>query len=177
MDRVSSERDYVVITMRRYPRFIARELRQEYLSSMSPDRELFEEWLAAKRKYNDHNGAFRRSRFEERFTLDEQGLADLERLSTLARKRDVYLVCNCPLGERCHREMLLLLAKKLFRAKAEKPKQEYPIFTARLNCRTRLQMGKRIPKPSRKKTRAGPKTKRGEKFASRNADLGRGSAT
>ena len=81
MDRVSRDRNhYVVIAMRRYPRFINRELRDEYLSSLASDRELFEDWLSTKRRTGDHDGAFAKVKFEERFELDEQGFEDLKRL-------------------------------------------------------------------------------------------------
>lgn len=131
-DRVSPEKAYVVITMRRYPRFINRRLRDEYLACMSPEKELFEDWLGAKRKHDDHNGAFARSKFEQRFEIGEDGLEHLARLSAMAVDRDVYLVCQCAEGLRCHREMILLTAKKLFGAKTEKLKNAYPIYERRL---------------------------------------------
>ena len=93
MDRASRGRGkYIVITMRRYPRFINRALRDEYVSAMSPDWELFEDWLKAKRKYNDHNGAFARSRFEERFSITEAGLEHLARLSALSMTKK-FILC------------------------------------------------------------------------------------
>jgi uncharacterized protein YeaO (DUF488 family) len=131
-DRVSREKGYVVITMRRYPRFVNRLLRDEYLACMSPDRPLFEDWLTAKRKFQDHNGAFGKVKFEQRFDVDLEGLAHLERICALAEKKEVYLVCQCHEGKRCHREFLLILAKKLFKAKVEKPKNTYPVFEKRI---------------------------------------------
>jgi uncharacterized protein YeaO (DUF488 family) len=130
--RVSRDDAYVVITMRRYPRFINRQLRDEYHTSMSPDPKLFEDWLGAKRRYQDHDGAFAKSRFEERFAIDQAGMDNLARLCEMAKDRDVYLVCQCHEGRRCHREFLLLSARKVLKAKAEKPKNDYPAFEARL---------------------------------------------
>jgi len=130
--RASREKGYVVIAMRRYPRFINRALRDEYLPSLAADRKLFEDWLSAKRRYQDHEGAYKRAKFESRYELTDEGMEHLARLSALAEKQDVYLVCQCHEGHRCHRELLLILAKKLFRAKTEKPKNEYPVFEKRI---------------------------------------------
>src|SRR4051812_47106248 len=116
-DRVSrGKKSYVVIAMRRYPRFINRELRDEYQSSLASDPKLFEEWLSTKRRTGDHNGAFAKVKFEERFHLDEEGMENLRRLSLLSKKKDVYLVCQCEVGMRCHREMVLLMAHHWFGA-------------------------------------------------------------
>lgn len=131
-DRVSREKAYIVITMRRYPRFVNRNLRDEYLSCMAPEWKLFENWLSAKRRFKDHDGAFGKVKFEERFDVDQEGLAHLARICELAKKQDVYLVCQCHLGSRCHREFLLILAKKVFKAKVEKPKNQYPVFEKRI---------------------------------------------
>ena len=134
MDRVvRNRRNYVVITMRRYPRFINRAYRDEYVSEMSPDWPLFEDWLKAKRKDDDHNGAFSKSDFEERFTISELGLEHLARLCALAIKKDVYFICSCKTGQRCHRELVLMIAAKLFKnVKVEKPLNSYPVFQERL---------------------------------------------
>lgn len=140
-DRVSRDSSYIVITMRRYPRFVNRALRDEYLTSTSPDRKLFEDWLTAKRRYDDHNGAFAKSKFDQRFTLEEDGLEHLARLCAMAETQDVYLVCQCHKGMRCHREYLLIMARKIFKANAEKPANAYPEFEKRLP-----QMRKALPK-------------------------------
>lgn len=132
-DRVSREKAYIVITMRRYPRFVNKQLRDEYLSCMSPDWKLFEDWLSAKRRFKNHNGAFAKVKFEERFDVNEEGLEHLARICALAAEKDVYLVCQCQTGDRCHREFLLILAKRLFKANVEKPRNEYPIFEKRLS--------------------------------------------
>lgn len=132
-ERVSRNRkNYIVVTMRRYPRFLNRQYRDEYVSEMSPDWKLFEDWLTAKRKFNDHNGAFDRSHFEERFTISELGLEHLARLCAIAAKKDVYFVCQCATGQKCHRELVLMIAKKYFKVKVEKSKNEYPLFAKRL---------------------------------------------
>jgi hypothetical protein len=127
--------DYIVISMCFYPRFVRRELRDEYLSDLAPDRVLFGEFKRVQRATGDHNGAFARVSYEKRFALTNEGIEHLARLSTLAHERDVYLVCQCTVGERCHREMLLLMAKQWFTAKAEPPTNDYPVFRKRLSKR------------------------------------------
>jgi uncharacterized protein YeaO (DUF488 family) len=136
--RASREKGYVVIAMRRYPRFINRQLRDEYLPSLAADKELFEDWLSVKRRYQNHEGAYGKVKFEKRFDLTTEGLEHLARLSALASHQEVYLVCQCHEGHRCHREMLLILARRLFKAKAEKPKNAY------------LDLEKRIPEIRKK---------------------------
>ncbi|MBI3542899.1 MAG: DUF488 family protein [Deltaproteobacteria bacterium] len=133
MDRVSrGKKSHVVIAMRRYPRFINRELRDEYLPSLASDHELFEDWLATKRRTGDHDGAFAKVKFEDRFELGEEGLENLERLSRLSRGKDVYVVCQCARGQRCHREMVLLLAHERFGAPIEPVANAYPRFVRKL---------------------------------------------
>src|SRR2546423_1846054 len=133
MDRVNRDKGYVVITMRRYPRFVRRELRDEYVSTMSPDSKLHEAWLSAKRRYHDHNGAFARVNYEKRFAVSDEGWGDLDRLCRLARRKTVYFVCQCRVGDRCHREMLLLLAREIFGIPAEEPRNDYPKFRKRFD--------------------------------------------
>jgi hypothetical protein len=124
--------------MRRYPRFINRQLRDEYLSCLASDHQLFNDWLSSKRYTQDHNGAFSKVKFEDRFRLTPLALEELKRLSALSLKKDVYLVCQCPVGQRCHREMLLLLAHKLFHADVEPIRNAYPVFQKRLSRKNPL---------------------------------------
>jgi uncharacterized protein YeaO (DUF488 family) len=131
-DRVNRETAYVVITMRRYPRFIRRELRDEYLSCLSPQSKLLEDFLTRKRATHNHNAAFTKAGFERRFMPDPEELKHLERLARLSKKQDVVFVCQCQVGCRCHREMNLLLAKELFGAKIGKVHHKYPEFQKRI---------------------------------------------
>ena len=148
-NRVSREKAYIVITMRRYPRFVNRNLRDEYLSCMSPERKLFEDWLSARRRFKNHDGAFDKVRFEERFDVEDEGLEQLARLCALASAKEVYLVCQCPTGQRCHREFVLILARRLFKANAEKPKNPYPDFEKRIpEFRKRLKRNARLLRKS-----------------------------
>jgi uncharacterized protein YeaO (DUF488 family) len=133
MDRVSRDKDtYIVITMRRYPRFVNRSYRDEYTAEMSPEPNLHEDWLSAKRKYNDHDGAFARSRYDKRFSISEKGYQLLKHFSEMSKKKDVYFICSCRVGQRCHREMVLLLAKKWFKAKTDRVTNSYPEFERRI---------------------------------------------
>ena len=133
-ERVTRDEAYIVITMRRYPRFVNRRYRDEYLTCMSPEKKLFEDWLSAKRAHQDHDGAFKRCHFEERFWIEEEGFEHLARLCALAAKQDVYLICQCATGKKCHREFVLILAKKVLKASVEKPKNEYPVFEKRVEA-------------------------------------------
>src|SRR3989338_317626 len=115
---VTRANGYIVIAMCFYPRGLKKELRDEYLSSLAPDKALFKDWQEFAKRYG-HEAAF----------------VELERLTVLSRQKDVYLVCQCSEGERCHREMLLLAAKKAFGAEIAPVSQEYPRFLARLQPR------------------------------------------
>jgi uncharacterized protein YeaO (DUF488 family) len=130
--RISVLDGYIVITMRRYPRFVARGLRHEYISDMAPQPELFSEWLSIKRRTDDHEAAFVESKYESRFTINEHGMQELARLAELSRKQDVFLVCQCRVGQRCHRELLMMLAKEFLGAEVEGPYNAYPVFRLRL---------------------------------------------
>jgi uncharacterized protein YeaO (DUF488 family) len=105
---------HVVIVMRFYPRGLSRELRDEYLRSLAPEVALFRDFKARERAHGDHDRAFREVDYERRFTLGEEGLRDLRRLHEMSRERDVYLVCQCQVGQSCHRELLLRIARERF---------------------------------------------------------------
>jgi hypothetical protein len=99
---------------------------------MSPEPKLHEDWLTAKRKYDDHDGAFARSHYDKRFTISEKGYELLKHFSEMSKKKDVYFICSCRVGQRCHREMVLLLAKKWFKAKTDQVTNRYPGFEKRI---------------------------------------------
>ncbi len=60
------------------------------------------------------------------------GLSELSRLSSMATEKDVYLVCHCTVGQRCHRELLLMIAKEQFGASVGRVHQTYSTFAKRL---------------------------------------------
>lgn len=132
--KLSRASGHLVVCMRYYPRFLKKEDRDEYVHELAPDEKLFNEFKAMQKKLSDHNVAFRLVRYEERFRLSETALAELKRLSDLARQKDVYLLCQCGPGERCHRDLLLLEAQKRFGAEIEKPRMPYPVYEKRLKA-------------------------------------------
>jgi hypothetical protein len=115
--------------MCRYPRGLRAELRDEFLSELAPDRELFSEWKSVERE-RGHDAAFEFTRYEERFRLSAWGMTLLHELSR--RPGDVFLVCQCRVGERCHREMLLLLARRLFGASVAEVFHGYSVWKKRI---------------------------------------------
>jgi len=126
------DRSHIVITMRFYPRFLKKELRDEFICDLAPVKELLHDFNAAQKKSGDHNSAFADVDYNRRFELTEKGMNHLRRLSEISKEKDVYIVCICDIGERCHREILLLAAEKLFRCKIGKVFHTYPDFMSRL---------------------------------------------
>jgi uncharacterized protein YeaO (DUF488 family) len=128
--RVSRKDGHIVLAMRRYPRGVSKTLRDEYLSCLGPDAALLDD-LHAKKQSMPHNEAFAAARYEERFDLSEQGRAELKRLAELSGGKDVYLICQCKPDERCHRELLMLIAQREFGARTAALRFEYPRFEKR----------------------------------------------
>ncbi|HYF50713.1 MAG TPA: DUF488 family protein [Planctomycetota bacterium] len=130
--RVSRADGYIVLAMRCYPRGVSKTLRDEYLSCLGPPAELLND-LHAHKQDTSHNEAFDRANYEERFDLNADGREALKRLVDLSRTRDVYLICQCKPDEKCHRELLLLLAKKWYKAEVQELRFGYPKFEERLS--------------------------------------------
>lgn len=99
---------------------------------LAPDKQLLLDFNAAQKRRQDHNSAFAAVNYEQRFTLNTAALAHLERLSEMGTTNDAYLACICPIGERCHREMLLLLSSELFGCTVGEVYHSYPTFMQRL---------------------------------------------
>lgn len=129
--QLSRRQGYLVACMAYYPRGLAKDRLDEYRANLAPDRELLTEWKEIERR-DGHEAAFKDSRYEERFTLEPDALESLRRLTDIAQKRDVYLTCQCEMGERCHREMLLLLARKKFAAEIGEVFNPYPQWLSRI---------------------------------------------
>jgi uncharacterized protein YeaO (DUF488 family) len=117
--------------MRYYPRGLKKELRDEYDGDLAPSVELFRDFKKHQAR-SGHDAAFALSHYEDRFELTPRALARLKDLSVLSRSRDVFLTCQCGVGERCHREILLLLARAKFGAKIGKVYHDYPRALQRL---------------------------------------------
>lgn len=115
--------------MAHYPRGLRTELRDEFLSELGPDRPLLKEWKAIER-LEGHDAAFQRTHYESRFRLSAWAL---HRLSELARAPEkVFLVCQCEVGERCHREMLMILAQRWMHANCGPVHHDYAEWSRRV---------------------------------------------
>jgi hypothetical protein len=110
----------------------AREgLCDEYDGNLATSLELFRDFKRHQAA-SGHDAAFALSSYEDRFELNERGLARLEELSRDSRARDVYLTCQCGMGQRCHREILMLVARARFGARIDKVYHAYPRALERL---------------------------------------------
>lgn len=129
---LNRQNGYIVIAMAFYPRGLKKELADEYRSNLAPDRELFREWKEFEASHG-HEAAFQKSSYEQRFQLPPDAWESLRRLTDVSRSKDVYLLCQCELGERCHREMVALAAQFKFKAEIAPLFNTYPVFESRLN--------------------------------------------
>ena len=118
--------------MRFYPRFVPREQADSYIRALAPEATLFSEFKERQRKLANHNSAFYLVKYEERFALTPAGIQELKKLSELSKTQDVTLICQCQDFERCHTDLLLLMARKYFQAPIQGPIFDYPDFTRRL---------------------------------------------
>jgi uncharacterized protein YeaO (DUF488 family) len=130
--QISKRHAHVVVAMRHYPRFTPKELVHEYVRALAPEATLFSEFKALDRSLKEHNLAFAAVRYEERFQLAPEGVAQLQRLAAQAATKDVYLICQCDHEQRCHCDLLLLLAQAREGAAVAQLPFEYPIFAARI---------------------------------------------
>jgi len=48
--------------------------------------------------------------FEKRFEISDEGMEELKLLSKMAEEQNVYLICQCCDYDRCHCDLLLMLA-------------------------------------------------------------------
>ena len=130
---VSRKRGYIAVTMHHYPRGLKKDLRDEYISALAPGDTLLHDFLAHVKKLGeDHNAAFEACHYEKRFGITAEGLGHLQRLIELSTSKDVYLVCQCRDDERCHRELLLMLAREWYGAKTAPLRFDYETFARRL---------------------------------------------
>jgi uncharacterized protein YeaO (DUF488 family) len=130
--RLTRRDGFIAIVMRHHPRGVKVQLRDLYSRELAPSDELFKDFRAELEKTKDHNLAFQNVKYEERFNLSPEALRLLEDLNETAKVKDVYLVCQCGPKERCHRDLLLLLARKKFNAKTAPLRHEYEVFRRRL---------------------------------------------
>lgn len=131
-NRITKIHGHIVVVTHYYPRFLKRKLIDEYIKELAPTRELLTEFKATEKAEGDHDQGFETMNYESKFALSESGLSELSRLSTFASTKDVYLVCHCTVGQKCHRELLLMIAKEQFGAKVGRVHHPYAIFAKRL---------------------------------------------
>lgn len=129
---IPRQNSVIVIAMCFYPRGVKKEWRDDYKKELAPDRELFREWKEAE-KLHGHVEAFVHSKYEERFQLSWLGEQYLKYYCNESRTKDVYLVCQCKLGEKCHREMLMLHGKIKYAAEIDKVFNDYAVYLARIS--------------------------------------------
>jgi uncharacterized protein YeaO (DUF488 family) len=126
------ENSHLVVAMRFYPRFLKKELRDEFVCDLAPTKELLADFNAAQKRLGTHNESFGAVDYEQRFRLSAAGWSHLKRLVELSHTKDVYISCICQLGDRCHREMLLLMSRELFGCEIGQVFHSYPVFMRRL---------------------------------------------
>jgi uncharacterized protein YeaO (DUF488 family) len=130
--RVTKRHGRIVVVTRYYPRFLKRKLVDEYEGVLAPTKELLTEFKNREEAIGgDHDRAFEDVEYESKFNLSESGFAKLREYVALASTQDVYFVCHCKLGQRCHRELLLMLAESLG-APVGRVYLQYPVFAARI---------------------------------------------
>lgn len=103
---------HLVVAMRVYPRFLPKALTDEYARALSPQPELFEKYRALKKQSGEQNEAFEQAGYETTFALSDEGVRDLARLAGRSSTEDVHLICQCAPSERCHVDLMLLLAEQ-----------------------------------------------------------------
>lgn len=128
---LNKDQGYLSVTMRTYPRGLKKELIDEYRADLAPDLELFREFKELQASVG-HEQAFEQVRYEDRFELGRRPLLHLEELVRISQKQDVYLICQCDVGQYCHREILMLMAQKKFGAEIAPIHHSYEKFLARL---------------------------------------------
>jgi uncharacterized protein YeaO (DUF488 family) len=111
--RITRRHGRIVVVTHYYPRYLRKPLIDEYEKRLAPTRELLEEFKSKEEETGDHDLAFDLVDYESRFTLSDAGLSELHRLAEKARASEIYLVCHCAIGTRCHREILMVLAHEL----------------------------------------------------------------
>lgn len=124
---------HIVLPMCRYPRGLKKDLIDEYVKALAPGANLLDAFHAERERLGgNHNAAFLSCDYQSRFSLDETALQALRHFAEMARERDIYFVCQCELNERCHRELLLICAKRWWQAPTELRAFSYPVFEARI---------------------------------------------
>ena len=131
--KISRAQAYLAVAMRFYPRFLRKEWVDEYIRALAPPADLFKSFKELDRKLANHNSAFYQVEYEKRFKISQAGREELKLLSQIAEKKDVFLICQCRDFDRCHCDLLLMMAERNFKAPTKKLIFDYPDFKARLD--------------------------------------------
>jgi uncharacterized protein YeaO (DUF488 family) len=131
--RISKNHGRVVVVTRYYPRFLKRQLIDDYFSVLAPPKILLHEFKNAEKALEDHDKAFSKIHYEKKFSLQREALEVLRELSALSFDKHVYLVCHCSLKQCCHRELLFMICEKHFGAKIPTLSHSYETFRKRLD--------------------------------------------
>lgn len=130
--RITKIHGRIVVVTHYYPRFLKRNLIDDYARELAPTRELLTEFKEAERASGDHDGAFAVIDYESKFNLSKAGYDTLEKLARESAARPVYLVCHCTIGQCCHREILMLIARERYGAPVARIHKSYDTFLKRL---------------------------------------------
>lgn len=109
---ISKKDGLLIVTMRMYPRFLSKALVDDYKPLLSPQKDLFERYREFKKRIKDQNEAFELAQYQSEFALSREGLKDLQSLAEASKNQDVYMICQCAKDERCHVDLMLLIAQK-----------------------------------------------------------------
>lgn len=131
-NRVTKRHGYIAVVTHYYPRYLKKKLIDEFNPSLAPSRDLLKEFKEKEHEIDDHNRAFDLIEYEEKFSLTTFGIDELRRISEVSHERDVYLVCFCQVGQRCHREILMILASVLYGARISRLHFTWDKFRARI---------------------------------------------
>ncbi len=126
--KITKADGYLVVTMRMYPRFLSKSSIHDYRQSLAPQKELFERYRELKKETNDQNYSFEKAGYQKLFQLSPLGLRELAELAELSKKQDVYMICQCQRNERCHVDLMLLIAEREFNAKIDSLPFDYSVY-------------------------------------------------
>ncbi|MBL7688649.1 MAG: DUF488 family protein [Bdellovibrionaceae bacterium] len=130
--RVTKRDGHLVVTMRHYPRFLSKSLIDDYKPELAPEKELFARYREIKKTVGDQSEAFERAQYQNKFTLSEAGLTALNELTVLSREKAIYMICQCEKNERCHVDLMLLIAENKCGAAIGSVPFDYAEFRKRL---------------------------------------------
>jgi uncharacterized protein YeaO (DUF488 family) len=129
---LTKKHGHLVVTMRMYPRFLSKSLVDDYKQSLSPQKDLFERYRDFKKQVGDQSEAFELAQYQQKFALSQIAMNELSELIELSKKQDVYMICQCEKNERCHVDLMLLIAKVKLAADIGKLPFSYTEFCANL---------------------------------------------